>query len=132
MPDDSEASPCPFCSGPPDGILDSTDRSLALADAYPVTEGHALVVPRRHVASVFDLDDDERHDLWRLVARVRGSLMERDGVEGCTVGINDGPVAGQTVDHAHVHVIPRRRGDMPDPRGGVRWVIPHRAVYWHD
>jgi diadenosine tetraphosphate (Ap4A) HIT family hydrolase len=89
-----------------------------------------LVVPKRHVASLFDLPDEEQVALWRLVALIRTRLVTELRPDGFTVGVNDGPAAGQTVPHAHVHVIPRRAGDVADPRGGVRWVIPAKAQYW--
>jgi diadenosine tetraphosphate (Ap4A) HIT family hydrolase len=123
---------CPFCAPDLPSTVSSSAHAAAIPDAYPVTEGHLLVIPRRHVESVFDLDEAEQADLWSLVARVRDELRRRPGVVACTVGVNDGPAAGQIVRHAHVHVIPRREGDVPDPRGGVRWVIPERAAYWHD
>jgi diadenosine tetraphosphate (Ap4A) HIT family hydrolase len=88
------------------------------------------VVPVRHVVSIFDLQPDELADVWRLVGEVRAALAASHTPDGFTIGVNDGEAAGQTVGHAHVHVIPRRRGDVPDPRGGVRWVIPDRAPYW--
>lgn len=103
---------------------------MSLRDAYPVAEGHSLVVPARHVPSLFDLSSDERHAVWDEVARVRAELMRDLGVDAFTIGLNDGVTAGQTVPHAHVHVIPRREGDVPDPRGGVRWVLPTRAAWW--
>ena len=93
--------------------------------------GHTLVVPRRHVASVFDLAPEEYAALWALVAAVRARLAASTGADGFTIGVNDGVAAGQTVGHAHVHVIPRRAGDVGDPRGGVRWVLPERAGYWN-
>lgn len=94
-----------------------------------MSEGHTLVVPRRHVASVFGLSPTEQQELWGLLARVREALNERLRPDGFTIGINDGAAAGQTVGHAHIHVIPRRKGDVPDPRGGIRWVIPAKAAY---
>jgi diadenosine tetraphosphate (Ap4A) HIT family hydrolase len=103
---------------------------VAVPDAFPVVEGHMLVVPRRHVASLFDLSDEEQAAVWKLVAQVRGKLASELKADGFTIGVNDGPAAGQTVLHAHVHVIPRRVGDVADPRGGVRWVIPAKARYW--
>jgi diadenosine tetraphosphate (Ap4A) HIT family hydrolase len=90
-----------------------------------------LVVPTRHEGSFFALSREEQDDIWRLVAEVRNDLRDRLSPEGFNVGVNDGTVAGQTVDHAHVHVIPRFTGDVRDPRGGVRWVLPERAAYWH-
>jgi diadenosine tetraphosphate (Ap4A) HIT family hydrolase len=107
-----------------------SEHAIAFPDAFPVTQGHTLVVPRVHVESVFDLPQAVQTDLWILVARVRSQLAGDADVDGFTVGTNDGVAAGQTVPHAHIHVIPRRRGDVPDPRGGVRWVIPDRAAYW--
>ena len=100
------------------------------APADTVAEGHSLVVPKRHVASLFDLPDEEQAALWRLVALVRGNLMAELKPDGFNFGVNDGSAAGQTVMHAHVHVIPRRKDDVADPRGGVRWIIPSKAQYW--
>jgi diadenosine tetraphosphate (Ap4A) HIT family hydrolase len=108
----------------------ANEAAIAFSDAFPVAEGHTLVAPRRHVTSLFDLPVEEQVALWRLVALVRGKLLEELRPDGFNVGVNDGPAAGQTVLHAHVHVIPRRVGDVGDPRGGVRWVVPDKAAYW--
>ncbi len=89
-----------------------------------------LVVPKRHVASLFDLSEVEQFAVWMLVAKVRATLMAELKPDGFNVGVNDGTAAGQTVMHAHVHVIPRRNGDVADPRGGVRWIMPSKASYW--
>ncbi|MBI5362409.1 MAG: HIT family protein [Planctomycetes bacterium] len=125
------ADDCPFCSRIALGEIGSATRlSAAFPDAFPLAEGHTLVVSRRCVASYFDLDADEQRDLWELVARVRASLSDSLDCDGWNVGINDGVSAGQTVAHVHVHLIPRRRNDVPDPRGGVRWVLPARAAWW--
>ena len=121
---------CPFCEIAPQSIVDDSPHTLALRDGYPVAPGHVLVVPRRHVTSIFDLQLEEWEDLWALVRRVRSGLEELREADGVNVGVNDGAAAGQTVDHAHVHLIPRNAGDVPDPRGGVRRVIPRRADYW--
>ena len=123
---------CPFCDLPPDRILMRDDVGVAFLDSYPVTEGHTLVVPLRHVASVFDLSGSELQALFGLVSEVRTRLAALYRVEHFNIGINDGASAGQTINHAHVHVIPRRPGDVPDPRGGVRWVMPTKARYWTD
>jgi diadenosine tetraphosphate (Ap4A) HIT family hydrolase len=106
------------------------DVAVAFLDAFPVAEGHMLVAPKRHLASLFDLSGEEQAALWRLVALVRAKLMDEIKPDGFNVGVNDGLAAGQTVMHAHVHVIPRRKGDVADPRGGVRWVMPSKASYW--
>jgi diadenosine tetraphosphate (Ap4A) HIT family hydrolase len=123
---------CPFCDLVPGRVSHSSAHAHAFADAYPVTDGHMLVVPLRHVASLFELAADELADVWRLVGEVRAALAASHKPNAFTIGVNDGEAAGQTVGHAHVHVIPRRRGDVPDPRGGVRWVIPDRAPYWEE
>ena len=128
---------CPFCeiagldSGwEPKGAGVTIGRSAAaFPDNFPVTPGHMLVIPRRHVTDVFQLNEDEQSDLWSMVKLVRDQLRV-SGVVGMNVGTNVGAAGGQTIEHAHVHVIPRREGDMKDPRGGVRWVIPEKARYW--
>jgi diadenosine tetraphosphate (Ap4A) HIT family hydrolase len=125
-----DQSPCPFCHLKNSRIQLDNDSAAAFPDAFPVAEGHTLVVPKRHVASLFDLSAVEQAALWRLVALVRGSLMAELKPDGFNIGVNDGSAAGQTVMHAHVHVIPRRKGDVADPRGGVRWIIPSKAQYW--
>jgi diadenosine tetraphosphate (Ap4A) HIT family hydrolase len=104
--------------------------ALALWDTFPLANGHTLVVPKRHVASLFDLPPDEQAYLWSFVANVWQQLRDHFHPDGFNVGVNDGPAAGQTVLHAHVHIIPRYIGDQKDPRGGIRWVIPDKARYW--
>ena len=101
-------------------------------DAFPVAEGHTLVVPRKHVGSIYELSTIEQNAIWSLVARVRGQLLAKLAPAGFNIGFNDGLAAGQTVAHAHVHIIPRWRGDVPDPRGGFRWVLPTKAAYWKE
>jgi diadenosine tetraphosphate (Ap4A) HIT family hydrolase len=125
----SEAS-CPFCLLDLGRILTSGPHVVAIWDAHPVSRGHSLVVPRRHLESIFELTADESAELWATIQGTRGRLLKDFAAEGFTVGINDGEVAGQTVPHAHVHVIPRYRGDAKDPRGGVRLLFPDRARYW--
>ncbi len=126
----STAASCPFCSRIGKNILGASASAVAFPDQFPVSRGHALVVPRRHVASVFELVAEEQEDLWRLVATVRLHLLARFTPTGFNVGLNDGAAAGQTVSHAHVHLIPRYAGDVADPRGGVRWVLPAHTDYW--
>jgi diadenosine tetraphosphate (Ap4A) HIT family hydrolase len=121
---------CAFCSLPPERIWIQTESTIAFRDAYPLSDGHTLVIPRRHVYSLFDLPEEEQQHLWSQVSVVRRFLQEAFKPDGFNVGLNDGEVAGQTVSHAHIHIIPRYRGDVSDPRGGVRWVIPAKAPYW--
>ena len=120
---------CPFCRSEREMLIES-GHSFAFPDGFPIAEGHSLVIPRRHDSSLFDLTEEEQMDLWRLVTNVRNRLTELHRPDGFNVGLNDGRAAGQTVMHAHVHVIPRRHGDVADPRGGVRWVVPDKAAYW--
>lgn len=128
MADDDRG--CPFCELNATNVVAASEFAFAFRDRYPVAEHHTLVIPRRHVASLFELDDEELAAVWVLVAEVRRSLAEQFGVEAFNVGLNDGVAAGQTVLHAHVHVIPRADGDSDDPRGGIRWVVPEKARYW--
>jgi diadenosine tetraphosphate (Ap4A) HIT family hydrolase len=113
-------------------ILEETTLSLAFFDGFPLTPGHILVVPRRHTASFFALSPEEQADLIQLANRCKILLDEKYDPAGYNLGINDGPLAGQTVPHVHLHLIPRYEGDVEDPRGGIRWVIPEKAVYWED
>jgi len=127
---ESKTRPCPFCDRIASGqIAAQNELSVAIPDAYPVTPGHALVVPRRHVTEFFSLTESEQAAVWRLVAVVRRNLLETRKPDGFNVGLNAGAAGGQTVPHAHVHVIPRYAGDSADPRGGVRHVIPGKARY---
>ena len=125
-----ERHDCPFCRLEANRIRLENEFAVAIPDGFAVTEGHTLVLPKRHVPSLFDLPEGEQAAVWLLVSQVRASLMNEMNPDGFNVGLNDGPAAGQTVMHAHVHVIPRRAGDVADPRGGVRWVIPAKAQYW--
>lgn len=124
-----EAGDCPFCAPDPRPIAQS-ERGLAIRDRYPVSEGHTLVIPTEHVPSLYELAPEVQAELWRLVETVRSQLMEELSPDGFTIGVNDGRAAGQTVEHAHIHVIPRFEGDVDDPRGGIRHVRPDRAAYW--
>ena len=95
-----------------------------------MSAGHTLIVPRRHVADFFDLNEQEQMAIWMLVAPVRRILEEKHMINGFNIGINIGEAGGQTIPHVHMHVIPRYVGDVPDPRGGIRYVIPAKAPYW--
>jgi len=124
-----EAS-CPFCNPDGDRILASREHAMAVYDGFPCTEGHTLIVPRRHLASLFEASEEELRDIWGLIGEVRKLLIDKYHTDGFNIGVNEGEAAGQTVMHCHLHVIPRRKGDVPDPRGGIRWVIPEKVKYW--
>ncbi|HVJ30897.1 MAG TPA: HIT family protein [Gammaproteobacteria bacterium] len=121
---------CPFCRVDRGRIAWSSPLAIALWDVYPVSLGHALVVPRRHAASWSELTADEKAELTAGVDAVRALIDERYQPYAYNVGYNDGEAAGQTIMHFHVHVIPRYQGDVLDPRGGIRWVLPDKAAYW--
>ena len=123
-------TPCPFCEIEPRRIVAANSLAVAIRDNYPVSEGHTLVVPREHKASLFELSAETQAAIWQLVGALRHELNLELSAPGFNIGLNDGASAGQTVMHAHVHVIPRYKDDVPDPRGGIRWVIPDKAKYW--
>ena len=130
MTHDAESKPCPFCTLPPERILARNEHGGVLRDLYPVSPGHTLVIPWRHVGSFFDLTPEERAGLMALVEGAKAALDAEMRPDAYNLGLNDGPAAGQTVPHCHLHLIPRYAGDIEDPRGGVRWVIPGKAKYW--
>jgi diadenosine tetraphosphate (Ap4A) HIT family hydrolase len=99
-------------------------------DGYPVSKGHCLIIPRRHVASFFECTREERATMMELLDEAKAMIDREHAPSGYNIGINDGAAAGQTVMHVHMHLIPRYAGDAADPRGGVRWVIPDKAAYW--
>ena len=121
---------CPFCTLPPDRIIDSNDLALVIRDGYPVSPGHTLVIPKRHIGSWFEITQAEQQALLDLLGKAKAILETEFKPDGYNIGINDGPTAGQTVPHLHMHLIPRYKGDQEDPRGGVRWIIPEKAKYW--
>lgn len=121
---------CQFCSLPQSRVIDSSPLGLVIRDAFPISPGHTLIIPKRHVGSFFDLEADERAELLALLCQAKVVADKEFSPQGYNIGINDGAAAGQTVPHLHLHLIPRFEGDLPDPRGGVRWVIPEKAKYW--
>lgn len=121
---------CPFCTLPPERIIASNEHAVVVRDGFPVSHGHTLVIPKRHVASYFDVTAEERAAMLSLLNDAKAVLDSEFQPAGYNIGINDGPAAGQTVPHLHMHLIPRYLGDLSDPRGGVRWVIPEKADYW--
>jgi diadenosine tetraphosphate (Ap4A) HIT family hydrolase len=121
---------CPFCSLPPERIVATNSAGWTVRDAYPVSPGHTLIISRRHVGSFFELSEQEGTGMLSLLDEAKAQLQGSHGPQGYNIGINDGPAAGQTVSHLHIHLIPRYAGDVPDARGGVRWVIADKAKYW--
>ena len=124
--------PCPFCHLPAERVIHQSELAIVIRDGFPVSIGHSLIIPRRHVTSYFDVTDAERTDMLSLMGEARQSLNRQFRPAGYNIGINDGAAAGQTVPHVHIHLIPRYKGDRDDPRGGVRWVLPDKAAYWNE
>lgn len=121
---------CPFCRIGEGRIIAENELCYAIRDGFPVTSMHTLVIPKRHVADYFDLYQPELNSIQAMLREQRGQIMAGDpSVTGFNVGINAGSVAGQTIFHVHVHLIPRRKGDVAEPRGGVRGVIPEKQKY---
>jgi ATP adenylyltransferase len=115
---------------PGDRMVSENELAYAICDTFPVTPLHRLVIPKRHVRGYFELDSAELEACRQLLHREKAAIEREDGdVQGFNVGVNDGEAAGQTVFHCHIHLIPRRKHDVEDPRGGVRNVIPGRAAY---
>jgi diadenosine tetraphosphate (Ap4A) HIT family hydrolase len=130
LPPDAAERSCPFCAPPPERVFHEGLLVLGIWDGFPVSPGHALLIPRRHVLTWFEANVDERRELADTIERAHQAILESHRPDGFNVGMNLGSAAGQTVPHLHVHVIPRYAGDSADPRGGVRWVVPARADYW--
>ena len=125
---ETNPAPCIFCF-PDREILAENEHAIAVFDSFPVSKGHTLVLPRRHAVTIWDLDETDYDACFRLVLTTRAILGKRFAPDGFNVGVNCGEAAGQSVWHAHIHVIPRYRGDTPKPRGGVRNVIPLKGDY---
>lgn len=119
---------CIFCQvkGP---VLAESELSVAVLDSFPVSKGHALVVPRRHAVTIWEMTAEEYADAFMLVREVKDVLQKKFAPQGFNVGVNCGEAAGQSVFHAHIHVIPRYTGDVPMPKGGVRNVISAKGNY---
>jgi diadenosine tetraphosphate (Ap4A) HIT family hydrolase len=121
---------CLFCDIPPERVIAENDLAYAIRDGFPVTPLHTLIIPKRHAATFFDLREDEILACNRLMQDLRGAILSEDPtVDAFNIGMNAGEAAGQTVFHCHIHLIPRRKGDVENPRGGVRHLIPGKGFY---
>jgi ATP adenylyltransferase len=121
---------CVFCDLDSDRVISENNFARSVLDGYPVTKLHTLIIPRRHCETYFDLTDEEREACHQLLIDTRAEIQKQDStVDGFNIGINNGEAAGQTVFHCHIHLIPRRSGDVENPRGGVRGVIPDKRLY---
>ena len=121
---------CIFCNLDPNReIIAQNDLALAFFDAFPVNPGHALIIPKRHVADYFDLTEDEVAAMQALLREVKAIVEKRFNPDGYNIGVNVNAAAGQSVFHVHMHLIPRYKGDVEHPKGGVRGVIPSTRKY---
>jgi len=123
---------CPFCNLDSNRIVAETEHMLTIRDGFPVSLGHTLIIPKRHVASFFDVTPEERNQLFDAIDHAKQELDKEISPDGYNIGINSGEAAGQTVMHLHIHLIPRFNGDCTDPKGGIRWIFPDKAKYWDD
>ena len=121
---------CLFCNSKKQKIIYSTKFIYVVRDSFPVTKYHSLIIPHRHISNFFDLNEDELKDLSKTLKKERQSLLNLDKqITGFNVGVNAGKDAGQSIMHCHIQLIPRRKGDIENPRGGVRGVIPSKQKY---
>lgn len=122
---------CIFCNIPKDRIVWENEAVIIINDNYPVSKGHMLIIPKRHVSSFFDTSDEEKFSLILAISVAKEIISKTLSPDGYNIGINEGVAAGQTIMHLHIHIIPRYLGDVPDPRGGIRWLFPEKAEYWN-
>ena len=121
---------CLFCNIPPVRIVLENELAYAVRDGYPVTEMHSLIIPKRHIQDYFDLTKEELIACDQLIRSLKDEISNSDNsINGFNIGMNSGETAGQTIFHCHIHLIPRRTGDVDNPRGGVRNVIPGMGNY---
>ena len=122
---------CLFCEIPPERVIARYGDLFAIYDSYPVSDGHTLIISNRCINTFFELSQKELRHAFEFIDMLRISLWAKDStINGYNVGMNCGESAGQTIMHCHIHLIPRRHGDTPNPRGGVRGVIPHKMNYY--
>ena len=123
-------NPCLFCNLKQSGLATENEFAYASYDTYPVSEFHCLIIPKRHVKDYFDLNDNEVIACNNLIKQIKEEIISKDlSVNGFNIGVNSGVFAGQSIMHCHIHLIPRREGDVENPQGGVRSVIPLKQHY---
>ena len=123
-------NPCLFCDSKKSGIAHENDLAYASYDSYPVSDHHCLIIPKRHIKDYFDITNDELMACNDLIQIVKNEILSKDiNVKGFNIGTNAGKIAGQSIMHCQIHLIPRREGDVDNPQGGVRSVIPNKQHY---
>lgn len=126
----SQDSECVFCHCDRSKAIVENDHGFAIYDLHPISNGHSIIISQEHNWDYFSLTYHMRKGLDELLMATREHLDDSYNPDGYNIGINNGGAAGQTIMHAHIHLIPRYLGDTDDPRGGVRWIFPRRASYW--
>ena len=122
---------CVFCEKvKASDVLYENELAAAFRDGFPISKGHTLIIPKNHIQDYFELNKETKESMNELVEIARNDLIEELNQDAFNFGLNSGPAAGQTVGHAHLHLIPRFEGDVEDPRGGIRWIISEKAKYW--
>lgn len=122
---------CVFCEKvKASDVLYENELAAAFRDGFPISKGHTLIVPKDHIQDYFELNKETKESMNELVEIARNDLIEELNPDAFNFGLNSGQAAGQTVGHAHLHLIPRFEGDVEDPRGGIRWIISEKAKYW--
>jgi len=120
---------CIFCNIEKERIINENEVAFAIYDSFPVSQGHILVIPKKHINNYFEADSQTKDELWKLIDECKEIVDKKFNPAGYNIGINCGEAAGQTVMHLHIHLIPRYKGDIENPRGGVRGVIPDKRIY---
>jgi len=120
---------CIFCNIEIERIITENELAFAIYDSFPVSKGHMLLIPKKHINNYFEADEHTKLQLWKLVDECKKMADKKFAPQGYNIGINCGEAAGQTVMHLHIHLIPRYTGDIENPRGGVRGVIPDKRIY---
>ena len=122
-------SPCLFCKPKSKEVIAETELAVLVTDTYPVSLGHCLVVPKRHIATYFECTEEENRDFRLLILKAKEYIDKKHSPDAYNIGNNNGLESGQSVFHLHIHIIPRYKGDVENPKGGVRWVLPKKSQY---
>lgn len=120
---------CIFCNIEKERIITENEHAFAIYDSFPVSQGHILIIPIKHFNNYFEADAQTKEQLWKLIDECKEIVDKKFNPDGYNIGINCGEAGGQTVMHLHIHLIPRYKGDIENPRGGIRGVIPDRRIY---
>ena len=121
---------CLFCNLEKERIIIESDLFVVVRDRYPISKGHTLIIPKRHIDSLFKMTSEEYNALQSILKQAKKILECEFCPDAYNIGVNDGELAGQTINHLHIHLTPRYKGDVDDPKGGVRWIFPAKADYW--